>query len=76
MSDPRYTDPYRNNPSGRGGDQAGLWSWLAPLLTALGLLIGGIIGYNWGYSSGVQKTAESIPPATTGSAPSHAPRTP
>jgi hypothetical protein len=78
MSDLRNTDPYRRDQSRRGTDQTGLWSWLAPLLTALGLLIGGIIGYNWGYNTGFQKSAESIPPATTGAAPPeqrHAPGT-
>jgi hypothetical protein len=42
MSDPRYTDSYRDNPSG-GDDQAGLWSWLAPHVATLGLLTGSII---------------------------------
>ena len=65
MSDPRYSDPYRNDQS-RQGAQAGFWSWLGPLLTALGLLIGGIIGYNWGYH---ERSAELSPTATTGSAP-------
>jgi hypothetical protein len=71
MSDPRYTD--RNNQSRRygvqGTDGAGFWSWLAPLLTALGLLIGGLIGYNWGAAEH-ERRAQSNPPATTGSAPS------
>jgi hypothetical protein len=71
MSDPRYTD--RNNQSRRygvqGTDGAGFWSWLAPLLTALGLLIGGLIGYNWG-AADHERRAQSNPPATTGSAPS------
>jgi hypothetical protein len=70
MSDPRYTD--RSDQSrrygARGSDQVGFWSWLTPLLTALGLLIGGIIGYNWGVSH--EMRAQSSPPATTGSAPS------
>jgi hypothetical protein len=80
MSDPRYTDPYRSNPSGRGTDAAGMLSWLVPLLTTLGLLIGGFLGYNWGYSVGQQeRSAQVSPHATTGSAPSEhrpAPGTP
>jgi len=47
--DPRRTDPYRNDQSRRyDNDQAGFWPWLTAGLTALGLLIGGTIGYNWG----------------------------
>ena len=70
MSDPRYTDPYRNDQSRRYGDQMPntIWPWLTAALTALGLLIGGAIGYNWGASH--ERTAQSSPPTTTGSAPS------
>jgi hypothetical protein len=68
------SDPYSSDQPRRYGGSypTGLWSWLAPVLAALGLLIGGIIGYNWGYGSGVehQMKAQSGPPATTGSAPS------
>ncbi len=75
MADPYYTDPNRNDQSRRGSDQAGFWSWLTPVLTALGLLIGGMIGYNAGYNRGVEheRTAQSSPPATTGSAPQQRP---
>jgi hypothetical protein len=45
MSDPRSTDPYRNDQSrrygARGSDEVGFWPWLTAALTALGLLIGG-----------------------------------
>jgi hypothetical protein len=74
MSNPRYTDPYRGDPSGRGSDQTGIWPWLTAALTALGLLIGGLFGYNWGVEH--ERVAQSSPPATTGSAPAqHAPGT-
>jgi hypothetical protein len=71
MSDPRHTDPYRNDQSRRYGarDEVSLWSWLTPLLTAFGLLIGGLIGYNWG-AADHERRAQSSPPTTTGSAPS------
>jgi hypothetical protein len=72
MTDPRQIDPYRDDQSrrygARGGDEVSLWSWLTPLLTAIGLLIGGLIGYNWGAHN--ERMAQSSPPATTGSAPS------
>jgi hypothetical protein len=72
MSDPRNTDPNRNDQSrrygARGSDAVGFWPWLAAALTALGLLIGGAIGYNWGIDH--ERRAQSSPPATTGSAPS------
>jgi hypothetical protein len=68
MSDPRYTDPYRNDQS-RRYDAQGFWPWLTTALTALGLIIGGIIGYNWGASH--ERTVLLNPPTTTGSAPSH-----
>ncbi len=71
MSDPRYTDPRRNDQSRRydvqGSDGARFWSALAAVLTALGLLIGGAIGYKW---RDHEMKAQSSPPATTGSAPS------
>jgi len=67
--DPRRTDPYRNDQSRRyDSDQAGFWPWLTAGLTALGLLIGGTIGYNWGWGAHEQR-AQSSPPTTTGSAP-------
>jgi len=69
--DPRRTDPYRNDQSRRyDNDQAGFWPWLTAGLTALGLLIGGTIGYNWGWGAHEQR-AQSSPPTTTGSAPPH-----
>ena len=45
--DPRYTDPHRRSGAQGNGD-AGFWPLLTAALTALGLLIGGTIGYNWG----------------------------
>jgi hypothetical protein len=73
MSDPRYSDSRRNDELRRYGvqepDGAGFWPWLMSALTALGLLIGGIIGHNWGWSAH-EKLAQSSPPTTTGSAPS------
>jgi hypothetical protein len=70
MSNP--TDPYRNDQSRRYGiresDGGGFWWPLAAALTALGLLIGGMIGYNWRINH--EMKAQSSPPATTGSAPS------
>jgi hypothetical protein len=70
MSDPRPTDPYRNDQSRRYGarDEVSFWPWLTAALTALGLLIGGAIGYFWGVDH--EKRAQSSPPTTTGSAPS------
>jgi hypothetical protein len=69
MSDPRYTDPYRNDQSRRNGVQrADFWPWLTAALTTLGLLLGGLLGYNWGVDHG--RSAQSSPPTTTGSAPS------
>jgi hypothetical protein len=67
MSNPRYSDPHRNDQSRSFGVQ-GFWPWLTAALTALGLLLGGFFGYYWGVEH--QKSAESRPPATTGSAPS------
>jgi hypothetical protein len=67
--DPRYTDPYRRSGA-QGNDDAGSWPWLTAALTALGLLIGGAIGYNWGWGAH-EKSAQLSPPTTTGSAPSH-----
>ncbi len=70
MSDSRYTDPHRNDQSRRYGVQgssgAGFWPWLTAALTALGTLIGLLIGYNWAE----QRSAQLSPPTTTGSAPS------
>ena len=64
MSDPGYTDPYRNDGSRRTG---GFWPWLTAALTALGFLIGVLIGFNWG--AYYEKNALLSPPATTGLAP-------
>jgi hypothetical protein len=67
MSDPRYSDPHRNDQSRRlGSSGAGFWPWLTAALTALGTLIGLLIGYNWAD----HRSAQLSPPATTGSAPS------
>jgi hypothetical protein len=55
--------------NGQGSDQ-GFWPWLAAALTVVGLLIGGAIGHQWGWSAH-ERLAQSSPPATTGSAPSH-----
>jgi len=69
MSDPRSTDPFRNDRLRRNGVQrADFWPWLTAALTAFGLLLGGLLGYNWGYDNG--KSAQLSPPTTTGSAPS------
>jgi hypothetical protein len=73
MSDPRYSDSRRNEELRRygvqGSDGGGFWPWLTAALTALGLLIGGTIGYNWGWGDH-EKRAQANPPETTGSAPS------
>jgi hypothetical protein len=73
MSDP-YDDRSRRygiqGSNGQRSDQAGLWPWLTSALTALGLLVGGIIGHGWGWGAH-EKLARSSPPVTTGSAPSH-----
>jgi hypothetical protein len=73
MSDPRYSESRRDDELRRYGlqgvDGAGFWPWLTAALTALGLLIGGTIGYNWGWGAH-EKRAQSSSPATTGSAPS------
>ena len=71
MSDPRNTDPYRNDQSRRFGVQGSngagsIWPWITAALTALGTLIGLLIGYNWAD----QRSAQLSPPTTTGSAPS------
>jgi hypothetical protein len=55
--------------SNRQGPDQGFWPWLAAALTALGLLIGGTIGHQWGWNA-QERLAQSSPPATTGSAPS------
>jgi hypothetical protein len=71
MSDPYHDDrPRRYGVQGSNGqwsNQAGFWPWLTAALTALGLLIGGTIGYNWGWGAH-EKLAQSAP-TTTGSAP-------
>jgi hypothetical protein len=73
MSDP-YDDRSRRygiqGSNGQSSDQTGLWTGLTAAMTALGLLVGGIIGHSWGWGD-YQKKAQSSPPATTGSAPSH-----
>ena len=72
MSDPYHDDRSRRygvqGPNGQS-NQSGFWPWLTAALTALGLLIGGAIGHNWGWSAH-EKLAQSSPHATTGSAPS------
>jgi hypothetical protein len=72
MSDPRYTDPFGNDLSRRFGVQQSstvgtFWPWMTGALTALGTLVGLLIGYNWGAVH--EKRAQSSPPTTTGSAP-------
>jgi len=71
MSDPRYIHPYRNDQSRRfgveGSNVAEFWPWITAALTALGILVGLLIGYNWGVH---QRITQSSPPTTTGSAPS------
>jgi hypothetical protein len=61
---------YGIQESDQQGSNQGIWPWLAAALTALGLLIGGTIGHQWGWSA-QERMAQSSPPATTGSAPSH-----
>ena len=72
MSDP-YDDRSRRygiqGSNRQSSDQTGLWTWLTAAMTALGLLVGGIIGHSWGWGD-YQNKAQSSPPATTGSAPS------
>jgi hypothetical protein len=72
MSDP-YDDRMRRygiqGSNGQSSDHTGLWTWPTAAMTALGLLVGGIIGHSWGWGD-YQKRAQSSPPATTGSAPS------
>jgi hypothetical protein len=74
MSDPYQDDRsrrYGGQPTnGQRSNQAGLWTWLTAAMTALGLLVGGIIGHSWGWGD-YEKKAQLSPPATTGSAPSH-----
>jgi hypothetical protein len=76
MSDPRYSDSRRNDElrryGGQGSDGGGFWPWLTAALTALGLLIGGTIGYNWGWGDH-EKRAQVSPPETTGAAPAQRP---
>ena len=68
MSDPRYTDPRRNDPWRRydgSGGAGNIWPWIAAALAAvvaLGLLIG--------YQRSEHASMQSSPPTTTGSAPS------
>src|SRR5215468_9721660 len=52
--DPRYTDPHRRSGAQANGD-AGFWPWLTAALTALGLLIGGTIGYGVLISTGLNR---------------------
>jgi hypothetical protein len=47
-------DPYQDDRSRRHGIQGsnqGFWQWLTAALTALGLLTGGTIGNQWGWSN-------------------------
>jgi hypothetical protein len=61
---------YGIQESNQQGSNQGIWPWLAAALTALGLLIGGAIGHQWGWNA-QERMAQASPPATTGSAPSH-----
>ena len=78
MSDPRHTDPYRSDQpirfGGRGSHVVALWPWLTAAITAVGTLIGLLLGYNWGAFH--ERSALSSPPTTTGSAPPHQRPTP
>jgi hypothetical protein len=70
MSDPRYTDPRRNDQSRRfdlqGSNSARtLWPWIAAALAAIAA-IWLIVGYNRSEQASTQRS----PPTTTGSAPS------
>jgi len=59
------SDPYRNDQSRRDdADRTGFWTRLTAALTALGFLIGGAIGYNWGWGAHKQR-ARSSPRSTT-----------
>jgi hypothetical protein len=66
MSDPLNRDPYRNDQP-LGYDVQRLWPWLTAALV-LGLLIGGLIGFDRGVD--YERRIQSNPPTTTGSAPS------
>jgi hypothetical protein len=67
-----YTDPYRNDQptrfGGRESNVVAFWPWLTAAITALGTLIGLLIGFNWGAHH--ERSAQLSPPTTTGSAPS------
>jgi hypothetical protein len=66
MSDPRYTDPRRDDQWRRseGSNGAGnIWPWIAAALAGLGAL-GLLYGYNRTEHASIQ------PSTTTGSAPS------
>jgi hypothetical protein len=65
MSDPRYTDPRRNDQWRRSEGSSGvanIWPWIAGALAALGAL-----GLLYGYNRSEQASTQ---PTTTGSAPS------
>jgi hypothetical protein len=74
MSDPYDDLSRRYGVQGSNGQSSDLITtlraWLAAAMTALGLLVGGIIGHSWGWGAH-ERLAQSNPPATTGSAPSH-----
>ena len=76
MSNP--IDPYRNDQptrfGGRGSNVVAFWPWLTAAITALGTLIGLIVGFNWGAYH--EKSAQLNPPTTTGSAPAQPRRVP
>ncbi len=69
MSDPRYTDPRRNDQwrrsEGSSGGAGNIWPWIAAALAALGAL-----GLLIGYQRSEHASTQSSPPTTTGSAPS------